>query len=134
MNLAWAHDYVRNESIRDFIIEQFVRSWVYRHAYSDMELDWLVDKHPKIAKILFLKVQDVVRQSRKKSLATFEWRATDMPMDDNDDDENQATDGDRENDDPTEPEEPNHFHDEDHESDDSQESFDFLTINTPRRL
>ena len=122
INVVYAHEQLENGPIRRFVIEQFVRSWIYRHAYSEMELNWLVDKHPELAKVLFQKVQDLVMRSAKKSLATFEWSPPGTNAD--------AVDGDEVMDANENPgaqpaaEEPDPSGEEDHDDDSSQQSSD----------
>ena len=61
----------KDSKISEFLIEQFVRSWIWRRAYSDKEFDDLVDKHPNVAKLLFRRAQDVVRMDADNAVATF---------------------------------------------------------------
>lgn len=90
-DLVYAHEHLDDQKVCLFITEQFVRSWIYRHAYLEMQLDWLVDNHPRITKTLLKTVQDVVRQSCRKSLATFEWPDSDTPAESADEHDCEST-------------------------------------------
>ena len=90
-DLVYAHEHLDDQKVCLFITEQFVRSWIYRHAYLEMQLDWLVDNHPRITKTLLKTVQDVVRQSCRKSLATFEWSDSHTPAESADEHDCEST-------------------------------------------
>lgn len=111
-NLVYAHEHLDDQTVCMFITEQFVRSYIFRHAYLEMQLDWLIDNYPRIAKVLFKAVQDLVRQSRRKSLATFEWSNPNTPAEYTDEYDNESTYLDQ----------PNRSDNENQQIDNSQES------------
>lgn len=77
---AW-HCLRKDSAAHQFIVEQFVRSWIWRQAYNSKELDSLVDKYPDLVKALFRRTQDVVKKSHEKSLAIFRSPMGDMDCD-----------------------------------------------------
>ena len=60
-----------DSDIRDFFLEQFVRSWIYRQAYGSHTMGNIVDKYPEVAKTLLNLTQGAVRRSHQKSIAMF---------------------------------------------------------------
>lgn len=61
-NLVFAHDMLQKDSApRDFLLDQFAHSMLYRQAYSDDELELLTCRHPKIAASVMKRVQIIAR-------------------------------------------------------------------------
>lgn len=60
--------------ITNFIIEQFIRSWVFRHSYDLEDFSQLISNHPDVVKVLFAAVPGILKQSEKHAVAAFGGR------------------------------------------------------------
>lgn len=60
--------------ITNFIIEQFIRSWVFRHSYDLKDFIQLISNHPEVVQVLFAAVPVVLKQSEKHAVAAFGCR------------------------------------------------------------
>lgn len=71
-NLAFALNELDNKSaISKFIVEQFIRNWIFGHRYTPDKFELLLDEFPGVLKTLCSRVQEVVNESEEDAVAVF---------------------------------------------------------------